>query len=899
MPAIAERSAVRPPAPSTAVTIPAQMPTARAATIRTPDQRVRVFASSTLRELAAERRAVREAVTRLHLVPVMFELGARPHPPRQVYRDYLAQSQIFVGVYWQSYGWVPPGADISGLEDELRLSAGMPKLIYVKSPAPHREPRLEAMLASIEDDGGVSYKEFSDADELQLLVENDLAVLLSERFEQPGIRGATTARTALASALPAPATSLIDRQADGASVQHLVLQDRARLITLTGPGGVGKSRLALEAASRLQPHFRDGVRFVDLGSVRAGSMVAAAVAAGFGLSTSASQLMPDLKAYLGPRQLLVVLDNFEQVSDAAPVIAELLAAAPELVVLTTSRAVLRLRGEHEFPVAPLVIPPHGAERDMASLLRCASVQLFVQRARAADPEFMLADDNCHAVAEICRRLDGLPLAIELAAARIRTLPPAALLDRLDADMSVLSGGPRDLPERQRTLRNTLDWSYGLLEPSEQILFARLGVFAGTFGLPAVMAICGDTQNGSDTRIIDTLIVLVDSSLVQPLADGDKPRFGMLETVRQYALERLHARGDWQEVHDRHADYFVRITKPGAAEVYGGRQLTWLNRLEIRHDNLSSAASWLIDSGQPGPAVALLWATWRFWWLHGHLDELSELMERLLASPDGLSRHQRARVLAGTGFTLFVGGDQSRAQSLLKRSLPLFRESGDYLGCALVSAAVGHILATQGEGARARQILERTLLLLNGADERQQTAQRRALSLFNLALVSNFLGQIGLTDGEYQRAARLFEDGLAAARSARDRFIILISTYDLARAKQAAGDLSGAAALLGDGLTLATEAGDNSSAAYYLEALGDVAAQQDCHERAVVLLSAASALLEAGGSGWLHAYVPRAPHDANAIAGPRSRIGDAAFRQAQARGRSIAATGVAGVLTSAL
>src|SRR5215467_12570445 len=286
MPAIAERSAACAPAPSTAAAFPAQTAVATTPAIRTPDQRVRVFASSTLGELAPERQAVRDAVSRLHLVPVMFELGARPHPARQVYRDYLAQSQIFVGVYWQSYGWIAPGQKISGLEDEFRLSVGMPKLIYVKSPAPHREPRLEEMLESIREDGGISYKEFSDAAGLQLLVENDLALLLSERFDQ-STGGAAASRRGVASVLPASATPLIDRQADTAAVEHLVLRQRARLVTLTGPGGVGKSRLALEAASRLEPHFRDGARFVDLGSVRAASMVAAAVAAGLGLSTSA------------------------------------------------------------------------------------------------------------------------------------------------------------------------------------------------------------------------------------------------------------------------------------------------------------------------------------------------------------------------------------------------------------------------------------------------------------------------------------------------------------------------------------------------------------------------------------------------------------------------------------
>ena len=318
-----------------------------------------MFVSSTLQELAAERRAVQDAVTRLRLVPVMFELGARPHPPRPVYRAYLAQSQVFVGIYWQSYGWVAPGEQISGLEDEYRLSAGLPRLIYVKSPAPDREPRLTQLLTRIRDEDEVSYQHFTEPAELQQMVENDLAVLLSERFEmtRPGEGAADQAP--LAGAVPVPTTPLLGRQQETAAVEELVGQEGVRLVTLTGPGGVGKSRLMVEAARRLGPGFADGARFIELASVSAADLVAAAIAAGLGLNTSAGQLITDLESYLRPRRLLLALDNFEQVIDAAPLLAELLRAAPGLVVLVASRTVLRLSGEHEFPVPPLPVPPAG------------------------------------------------------------------------------------------------------------------------------------------------------------------------------------------------------------------------------------------------------------------------------------------------------------------------------------------------------------------------------------------------------------------------------------------------------------------------------------------------------------------------------------------------------------
>jgi hypothetical protein len=268
-------------------------------TIRTPDQRVRVFVSSSLQELAPERQAVRDAVTRLRLVPVMFELGARPHPPRRVYRDYLLQSQIFVGIYWQSYGWVAPGEDVSGLEDEYRLAARLPRLIYVKTPALQREPRLAQMLTWIRDEGGVSYRPFADASELQGLVENDLAVQLSERFElsSPSV----PEQAPLAGILPVPVTPLVGRDQDATVVADLVRDVGARLVTLTGPGGIGKTRLAIEAASRLGAGFGDGVRFADLAAVRAAELVPAAVAAVLGLSTSGDQVITDLQAYLQSR----------------------------------------------------------------------------------------------------------------------------------------------------------------------------------------------------------------------------------------------------------------------------------------------------------------------------------------------------------------------------------------------------------------------------------------------------------------------------------------------------------------------------------------------------------------------------------------------------------------------
>jgi len=848
-----------------------------ASLIRTPDQRIRVFVSSTLQELAAERTAVRDAVTRLRLVPVMFELGARSHSPRQVYRAYVEQSQVFVGVYWQSYGWVAPGEQASGLEDEYRLSAGMPRLIYVKSPAPDREPRLAELLARIKDHDSVSYQRFSDPAELQRLVEDDLAVLLSERFEMTRPTSA-----APVPALPVPATPLVDREQEAAEVEDLVVRQGVRLITLTGPGGVGKSRLAIEAAGRLSARFPDGVMFIDLAPVSAAGLVPAAVAAGLGLTTSGDKIVADVVSYLRARQLLLVLDNVEQLTEGAPLLARLLAAAPGLAALVTSRTVLRISGENELRVPPLAVPPSYTKDPLAF----ASVQLFVARARAAAPGFELTGRNAQAVAEICRRLDGLPLAIELAAARIRLLPPRALLARLDDRMSVLTSGPRDLPERQRALKNTLDWSFGLLAVGEQALFGRLGVFAGTFGLPAAAAVCGDVAD------VDTLGSLVDSSLVRPEALDDEPRFRLLETIREYALDRLAETGDWAAVHDRHAAYFMTLAQPAEAELHGAGQLAWLNRLELGHDNLNAALSWLLDRGRAAEALDLVWTTWRFWWLHGHAGELARHVDVILTQSDDMPPRQRALALSGAGFVRFAGGDHDQARRLLKRSLPLYRKAGDRLGLGLTAAALGHLLAATPDLAVATDLLEQTLGQLQEMAGEPFTEPQRLHYLLDVALAANFLGQIRLDQGDHRRAADLFSDGLSAAHSAADRFTILVSLYDLALSRQAGGDLDDAADLLKQGLSVAGEAGDEPSLAYYLEALASTAARQGHPGRAVGLLGAASALLEANGSGWLHAYVPRAPHGDGVLADLRARTTGAVFEGAWSDGRSLTSPGAA-------
>src|SRR6266446_3392839 len=493
--------------------------------IRTPDQRVRVFVSSTLDELAAERAAALEAITQLRLTPVFFESGARPYPPRELYRAYLAQSDIFVGLYWQRYGWVAPSMQVSGLEDEYQLAGEQPKLIYIKTPAPAIELRLQTLLDRIRTEETASYQKFATPDELRERLANDLAQLLTERFTSPP----QTAVHARPAPLPVPRSPLIDREQEVALVQDLLQREDVGLVTLTGPGGVGKTRLAIQAAADLASQFADGASFVSLASLTDPQLVELTVAQALQVSEAEGPAIDErLLAYLRPRQLLLLLDNAEQLLAAAPLATQGLDAAPRLKLLVTSREPLRVRDEQVVPVSPLALPDAEHLPDLETLAQVPAVALFVERVREVQPDFALTADNAQAIAEICRRLDGLPLALELAAARSTVLPPAALLARLVHRLPLLTHGARDVPQRQQTLRNTIAWSYDLLAESEKALFRRLSVFAGGFTLEAVEAVCvfpaAGTLSEAD-EILDQLAQLLDKSLVQgQQGTGGEPRF---------------------------------------------------------------------------------------------------------------------------------------------------------------------------------------------------------------------------------------------------------------------------------------------------------------------------------------------------------------------------------------
>lgn len=620
--------------------------------IRTPDQRLRVFVSSTLGELADERAAVARAIEALRLTPVLFELGARPHPPRELYRAYLAQSDVFVGLYWQRYGWVGPGMDVSGLEDEFRLSGSMPRLLYVKAPAPDREAGLTAMIEQIQSTGSESYRTFHDADELDRLVRDDLALLLSERFasavdadEPPPIM-----RPRL---LPVPATSLIGREHDIAQVTELLSSPDVRLVTITGPGGIGKTRLAIAVGRKLEIEFPDGAAFVSLSAVDEADLVLPRVASALGASVEGNRPVLDVIAeHVGDAPTLLVLDNLEQVADVAPVLDELMGRCRRVRILATSRATLRLRAEHEYPVGPLDVPPR-ADLSAEAVASCSCVQLFVERARAMRYDFALDDESARAVAEICRRLDGLPLAIELAAARTRLLSPSDLLARLETSIDALGTGPVDLPERQRTMRATVEWSIGLLADNERELLGSLTVFVDGWALDAATRIAGRLED----QILDLLDALTGHSLLHVVVTDEGARFRMLGSVREIAAELLAARDDRDDVERRHAQYYRDFVE--GLEWPGQQHREWAERLRVEEENVRAAVHWFLEHDVT-PLPHLFRSLWLYWQLLDQMTEGRRWIDRLLDRVDSFDPRSRVEVLLTSAMTAVEVGDDRTA-----------------------------------------------------------------------------------------------------------------------------------------------------------------------------------------------------------------------------------------------
>ena len=810
------------------------------AAIRTPDQRLRVFVSSTLKELADERKAVRSSVERIGLAPVMFELGARPHPPRQLYRAYLEQSDIFVGLYWERYGWVAPDEAVSGLEDEYNLAApSMPKLIYIKETSGVREPRLADLLDRIRNDDGASFKYFTDAAELGDLLVTDLAILLAEQFDRQASarargEGRSPARQSprTSGAVPAPVTALFGREREVAEVQALLAEEAVRLVTIVGPGGIGKTRLAMEVAANVGGAFPDGVFFVPLGPVEQSHVVASVIAQTLGIRDEGDAPLPDKIALaLRHRRRLLVLDNFEQVMEAAPLLADLLTAAPGVKLLVTSRTLLRLTAEHSFEVGPLGLPILGGEASSGG--PSASVRMFVDRARAVKPDFELTPENAAAVERICLTVEGVPLAVELAAAKVRLLTPAALLDRMSRQLSVLVGGQRDLPARQQTLRNTIEWSVQLLGEGAKRLLKTLSVFAGRFSLEAAEFVSDGFGAGDSLEVLGDL---VDSSLVHQHDHYGKPYFSMLVTVREYGLERLEASGELDDARNRHAAYYARLAEQAQPEMINKLSRTSLDGLRQEQGNLRAALRQFLDRGDPDAAAEFAWNLMVFWVMAGLIGEIGGAMGELLRDGSGHRDRTRAIALYFTGVVpSWQRSDQEGSDSLAE-SAEMFRRDGDRLGEAIATASLALALMKDPLNlARAEQIGLRGLLLL-----------REAGYVTGEAVGLTFLGNAALLRNDIAVAQERFSAALALHQSLDHELGMGMVHHYRGWAFLLSGSLQSAEADFSEAMQIWLRIGDIGGMAFTLEGFAGLAAARDDAESAGRLLGAAEATWEKVG-----------------------------------------------------
>jgi len=644
-----------------------------------------------------------------------------------------------------------------------------------------------------------------------------------------------------------------------------------RLVSLCGAGGSGKTRLALQAAAGLLGDERvaDGVCFVPLASVTDPLLVAPAVAAALGVKEAGGRpLVEVLKAYLRDRRQLLVLDNFEQVAAAAPLVTELLAAAPQLTVLVTSRMALRCSGEHEYPVAPLAVPDPSAPAER--LAGYEAVRLFVERARAVTPGFEATGAAVQAVAEICRRLDGLPLAIELAAARVRLLPPQALLARLGQRLALLTTGPRDLPARQQTLRATLEWSHALLAAGEQALFARLAVFAGGCTLEAAEAVC-NADGDLPVDVLDGVESLVGKSLLRQQAGADgEPRVGMLQTVHEYAGEQLAASGTAAALRRGHARYFLGLAEQAEPHLGGGQQATWLTRLQAEHDNLRAALAWSL-AGEPEVGLRLAGALWRFWEICGYFTEGRGWLEQALAA-GGAAPALRAKALTGAGTMAFCQGDYQRATALHGQALLLFRRLGDARGVAFALNNLGAQAFLQGDLRRAARRYAKALALARQAGDQR---------LAGYAL--NNQGELARLAGEYGRAVSLVEQSALLFEGVGDQWGSAVARCGLGEAAQCQGDHDRAAREFQAALRVFCILGDRWWAAECLRGLALVAATRRQPARAARLFGAAAALLEAVGAP---PYLPEQARYDQGMAAVRAQTGPRAFAAAWDQGQAL-------------
>jgi predicted ATPase/class 3 adenylate cyclase len=713
----------------------------------------------------------------------------------------------------------------------------------------------------LRDLGAHRLKDFDEPQHVYQLVIADVP------FEFPPIRSLE-----IPTNLPARLTTFVGRERELADITQLL--DSARLVTLTGPGGTGKTRLAQKAASDVLDRFRDGVFFVDLAPITDPALVPSAILTAVGPRGGAGPRseLERLQIELRDREILLVLDNFEQVIDAAPAVAVILAAAQGIRVLATSRSPLRLEGEREVRVTPLDLPSTAEHVLPDDLFRFAAVALFVDRARAIDPGFGIDKGNAGVVVEICRRLDGLPLAIELAASRLRVLSPAGMLERLDRVLPMLSGGPRDLPDRQRTLRDTIDWSYRLLRPAVASLFERLCVFAAGFTIATAESVC-DPEGALETTVMEGIEALLDASLVRRSgAMGGPDRFEMLQAIREYGLERLQLGGEAEEVERRQAYHFLELAEASELGLRGPDLERLLGTLHVEHDNLRAALTWALQADQGDVALRLASALWRFWHLHGDLASGRRWMEQALALPSALGRSGiRAKALLAAGSLAYWQLDKPAMSAWYEDALAMFEDLEDEAGIAEATYD-----AAFGLGIRGR--LEEAIGMLRGSKALfEKFGDRRAVadSLFGLAVMYRLRGDIEL-------ARETGEEALSIHREVGDLFGLIGSLYVVGTAAAQLGDMDTARAHFMETLAIEEAFGERTGVALSLDNLADMEISEGKAVRAMRLAGASEAIKEGVGG--------QAPPDLITLPDPRVRarplLSEEEIRRAWEEGRAM-------------